>query len=172
MSGSESAVPPANPTEYAAFPLGGGGHERVRLVLFAILLITPLGFGVPLLSLALLAYEPASQDVRSAFFVGCLAIVVFAVQVGALVRARSSIAGDRVHLPGIARAKRLLMLLSVAAVVLAPLLVVGAVVGIGSGIVGALTFFGLGVIGLLGAIRLGKIERFLAGQSVSSRATG
>lgn len=172
MSGSESAVPPGNATEYAAFPPGGGGHERIRLVFFAILLITPLGFGVPLLSLALLAYEPASQDVRSAVSIGCLAIVVFAVQLGALVRARSSIAGDRVHLPGIARARRLLMLLSVAAVVLAPLLVLGAVVGIGSGIVGAITFFGLGVIGLLGATRLGKIERFLASQSVSSRATG
>ncbi len=102
----------------------------------------------------------------------CLAIMVFAVQVRALVRARASIAGDRVHLSGIARAKRLLMLLSAATVVLVPLLVVAAVLGIGLGIVGAVTFFGLGVIGLLGALRLGKIERFLAGQSASSRETG
>ncbi|MGH3687744.1 MAG: hypothetical protein ACRDSM_22400 [Pseudonocardiaceae bacterium] len=135
-------------------------------------MITPLGFGVPLLTLALLAYEPAGQDVRSAVSLGCVAIMVFAVQVRALVRARSSIVGDRVHLPGIARAKRLLMLLSAAAVVLVPLLVVVVVLGIGPGIVGAVTFFGLGVIGLLGALRLGKIERFLASQSVSSKATG
>lgn len=101
-----------------------------------------------------------------------MAIMVFAVQVRALVRARASIAGDRVHLSGIARAKRLLMLLSAATVVLVPLLVVAAVLGIGLGIVGAVTFFGLGVIGLLGALRLGKIERFLAGQSASSRETG
>lgn len=172
MSESESAVSLSNTAEYAVFPPGGGGHERVRLVLFAILLIAPLGFGVPLLTLALLAYEPAGQDVRSAVSLGCLAIMVFAVQVRALVRARSSIAGDRVHLPGIARAKRLLMLLSAAAMVLVPLLVVAAVLGIGPGIVGAVTFFGLGVIGLLGALRLGRIERFVAGQSASSRATG
>lgn len=141
-------------------------------MLFAVLLIAPLGFGVPLLSLVLLAYQPASQDVWSAVSIGCLAIVMFAVQVGALVRARVSIVGDRVHLPGIARAKRLLMLLSAAAVVLASLLVVVAFVGIGSGIVGAVTFFGLGVIGSLGALRLGKIEKFLSGQPASSRATG
>lgn len=170
MSGSD-AVPVGNATEYAAFPPGAGRHERVRLLLFAILLIAPLGFGVPLLSLVSLGYEPVGQDVRSAVSIGCLAIVVFAVQVGALVRARSSIVGDRVHLLGIARAKRLLMLLSAAVVVLAPLLVVAAVLGFGSGI-GAVIFFGLGVIGGLGALRLGKIERFLAGQPARSRATG
>lgn len=124
------------------------------------------------MSLVLVGYEPAAQDVRSAISIGALAIAMFAVQVGALVRARASIAGDRAHLPGIARAKRLLKLLSVAAVVLAPLLIVAAVTGIGSGIIGAVIFFGLGVIGLLGALRLGKIEKFLAGQSASSRATG
>lgn len=163
------ARPTSSGTEYSASPSGWGGHERVRILLFAILLITPLGFGVPLFTLPLLAYEPVGQDVRSAVSIGCLAIVVFAVQVGALVWARSSIAGDRIHLLGIVRAKRLLMVLSV---VLVPLLVVAAAIGIGSGIVGAITFFGLGVIGLSGALRLRKIERFLAGQSASSRATG
>ncbi|MGH3888857.1 MAG: hypothetical protein ACRDSZ_20255 [Pseudonocardiaceae bacterium] len=59
-----------------------------------------------------------------------------------------------------------------AAAVLASLLIVAAVAGIGAGIVGAVIFLGLGVIGLLGALRLGKIEKFLAGQSASSRATG
>jgi hypothetical protein len=111
------------------------------------LLITPLGFGVPLLSLALLAYEPAVQDVRSAVSIGCLAIVVFVVQLGHSCGLALRLREIGSTLPGIARAKRLLMLLSVAAVVLASLLVVGAVVGIGSGIVGAVIFYGLGVIG-------------------------
>ncbi|MGH3899023.1 MAG: hypothetical protein ACRDTA_12395 [Pseudonocardiaceae bacterium] len=149
-----------------------GRHERVRLLLFAVLLIIPLGFGIPLLSLVLLAYEPAAQDVRSAVSIGCLAIMVFAVQVWALARARSSIAEDQVHVFGIARAKRVLMPLSVAVVTLAPLSFVAVVLGIGSGIVGAVIFFGLGVMGMLGALRLRKIEKFLAAQSESSRATG
>lgn len=110
-----------------------------------------------------------TSDVRDtptaylSYFIGLLDLVVIAMQVTALLWARSSIRGDRVSTSGMAWARRMLMIFNSALIVAAvALLLIHAATGFGIGLWGSGPMLYIAGIGFIGRARIRKIERHIS----------
>lgn len=147
--------------QYGPLPTGGGRLERLRLTLLGIACLTPLPLvAIVQLGLVLMSDAPRSAADVVEISVGLAEIAIIGAQVVTLVGpARSSIVGDQIYLPRLARTRRVMTFLSVPVLIVAlPLTVVqGILMGL-LGLVFNVFLFAIGVFGLIGRYQLRKLE--------------
>lgn len=104
------------------------------------------------------------------YYVGVLDLVVVAMQMAALLWARSSIVGDQVNSSGMAWARRVLTLFSALILVAAlTLAVVESFSGFGIGVFGIVPMLFIAAFGSIARYRLRKIEKFVAWRDPGTR---
>lgn len=161
MSGAGWGGQPGDTAGYGALPAGGGRAERLRVTFLGIACLLPLPLIVIVqLGLVLVSDTPGSAADVAEILIGLAEIAVIAAQVVTLVGpARSSIVGDQISVPRLARARRVMTFLSVPVLVAAvPMIVVQAILMGLLGVVFNVFLFAVGVLGLIGRYQLRRLE--------------